>query len=323
MNQSGFLLLLLPPVSPSDTQRNRGATCRVTRRGKNATHETFNVIGQTNEHSVNHKGPPTSQKQSPRSSDGGRGSMAEFRGLQVTSLLLLLQFTAVTGGTLVSLNVTAGEEVTLPSDHVKEDQQSCNASTWLHSRKEAAVELFNLGKIKTNTDKADRLSLTANCSLVIGNVEVKDGGHYTYRQFNRAGEQHGPDVQVQLSVHKTKGTTSERKNETSSANSDHFVWLWVLVPVGLAALSVVIAVAVVRRRRTTGSRTRMDESIEPISDHEATPPGPGTSPAEADPEESVSYASVSYTKKADGGAQVRVREDEDEDDEVTYSSVKS
>lgn len=119
-------------------------------------------------------------------------------------MIFLSSSAAVTGGTLVFLTVTAGEEVTLPSDHVKEDQQSCNASTWLHSRKEAAVELFNLGKIKTNTDKADRLSLTANCSLVIGNVEVKDRGHYTYRQFDRAGEQHGPDVQVQLSVHKSE-----------------------------------------------------------------------------------------------------------------------
>jgi len=46
MNQSGFLLLLLPPVSPSETQRNGGATCLVTRRGKTSSQETFNVICQ-------------------------------------------------------------------------------------------------------------------------------------------------------------------------------------------------------------------------------------------------------------------------------------
>ncbi|TDH00720.1 hypothetical protein EPR50_G00191420 [Perca flavescens] len=46
------------------------------------------------------------------------------------------------------------------------------------------------------------------------------------------------------------------------------------------------------------------------------------SSVQADPEDGVSYASISYTKKTNRRAQARGG-DEDEDDAVTYSTVKA
>ncbi|KAA8582898.1 hypothetical protein FQN60_015444 [Etheostoma spectabile] len=50
-----------------------------------------------------------------------------------------------------------------------------------------------------------------------------------------------------------------------------------------------------------------------------TQPGLETSEDTADPEDGVSYASISYTKKTSRRSQVR---NDDEGDSVTYSSVK-
>ncbi|XP_026197654.1 uncharacterized protein LOC113149654 [Anabas testudineus] len=48
--------------------------------------------------------------------------------------------------------------------------------------------------------KQSRLSVTENCSLVVKKVTVDDSGHYHCRQFNKSGQQQGPDVLVNLFV---------------------------------------------------------------------------------------------------------------------------
>uniref|UniRef100_A0A3Q0RLY0 Immunoglobulin V-set domain-containing protein n=1 Tax=Amphilophus citrinellus TaxID=61819 RepID=A0A3Q0RLY0_AMPCI len=45
-------------------------------------------------------------------------------------------------------------------------------------------ELVTLGQIK-ETAKSDRLSVTADCSLIIKKVTDEDVGSYTCRQFRR------------------------------------------------------------------------------------------------------------------------------------------
>ncbi|XP_054473958.1 uncharacterized protein LOC129106765 [Anoplopoma fimbria] len=122
------------------------------------------------------------------------------------------------------------------------------------------------------------------------------------------------------------GSTSVGKNNTSSAKNDTPTkpewWMWlIIVFAGLAAL-LIITVAVIRWKRTKGNTTQMDERIGLSLNHAVTPPGPETSHDMADPEDGVSYASVSYTKKTNAKAQVRVKDDDD-DDAVTYSTVKS
>ncbi|KAL3052188.1 hypothetical protein OYC64_004858 [Pagothenia borchgrevinki] len=79
-------------------------------------------------------------------------------------------------------------------------------------------------------------------------------------------------------------------------------WWWIIVViVGVAALTI-ITVAVIRRKRTQGNETQTDDNV-------------------ADPEDGVSYASISYTRKSSRKA--RAHDDDDEDGEVTYSTVRA
>ncbi|XP_067428003.1 uncharacterized protein [Thunnus thynnus] len=82
------------------------------------------------------------------------------------------------------------------------DQDKCDSTTWLFSglRSTAAEGLIELGQIGRYVKaKSDRLSVTANCSLVIKKVTVEDVGCYTCRQF-KSGQQQGQDSRVYLSV---------------------------------------------------------------------------------------------------------------------------
>ncbi|XP_059212631.1 uncharacterized protein LOC131991295 isoform X2 [Centropristis striata] len=111
----------------------------------------------------------------------------------------------VTGLNVSYIMARDGDEVTLPCDNVIENQHKCDQTTWLHSPKRgrSAVELISLGQIGKSEiaeAKSNRLSVTADCSLVIKDVEHQDIGRYSCRQFNRAGQQQGGDALVVLSV---------------------------------------------------------------------------------------------------------------------------
>ncbi|XP_067428520.1 uncharacterized protein [Thunnus thynnus] len=82
------------------------------------------------------------------------------------------------------------------------DQDKCDSTTWTFvSRNTAAVELIKLGQIGEKAKaKSDRLSVTADCSLVVKKVTVEDVGHYTCRQYNKSGQQQYQDSHVYLSV---------------------------------------------------------------------------------------------------------------------------
>uniref|UniRef100_I3KWG0 Ig-like domain-containing protein n=1 Tax=Oreochromis niloticus TaxID=8128 RepID=I3KWG0_ORENI len=103
---------------------------------------------------------------------------------------------------LFSFTVRDGDKVTLPCENVINNHLNCDTTTWLFtdSRGKAAVELVNLGQIKEKA-KSDRLSVTAECSLVLKKVTVEDVGRYTCRQFiGNPWTQQGPDAVVYLSV---------------------------------------------------------------------------------------------------------------------------
>ncbi|XP_035535116.1 uncharacterized protein LOC118341050 [Morone saxatilis] len=128
--------------------------------------------------------------------------MAEFRRIKIFFLLTpVLQITAaVTGQRSDSFTVRVGDDVTLSCENVIKDQKNCDSTTWLFSDLKNAVALFEHGQIhKDAMAKSDRLSVPANCSLVIKKVTVEDVGRYTCRQFI-SGQQQGPDSLVDLSV---------------------------------------------------------------------------------------------------------------------------
>ncbi|CAK6977709.1 uncharacterized protein LOC121882147 isoform X1 [Scomber scombrus] len=69
-----------------------------------------------------------------------------------------------------------------------------------------------------------------------------------------------------------------------------------------------------------GKKAQMDDNIGLDSNPAVTQPAPETSQDTADPEDGVSYASISYTKKTNSKARVPRK---DEGDAVTYSTVKA
>ncbi|XP_039455181.1 uncharacterized protein LOC120433257 isoform X1 [Oreochromis aureus] len=135
--------------------------------------------------------------------------MAAFTWIQMSSLLILmLQFKGTTEQNQTVQTVTAGRghDVTLPCKNAIQGQHNCNSTTWIFSESNSSVELFNLGQNKEAKPKSDRLSLSADCSLVIKKVTDQDVGRYTCRQFKTAtGSQEGPDFTIHLSKVKTSG----------------------------------------------------------------------------------------------------------------------
>ncbi|XP_032399487.1 uncharacterized protein LOC116706655 [Etheostoma spectabile] len=127
--------------------------------------------------------------------------MEEFKWIKMSLFLILLLHSTAAAGYLLSSSVRAGDDVTLPCEHVTDGQRACDSTTWIFSGSGDTVELVNLGKIKEEAGvKPDRLSVTEKCSLVIKKVTEEDAGRYTCRQFYTSGHQQGPDAVVHLSV---------------------------------------------------------------------------------------------------------------------------
>ncbi|XP_051792960.1 uncharacterized protein LOC110959900 [Acanthochromis polyacanthus] len=128
--------------------------------------------------------------------------MIEFRWTGMSLfLIVVLQFTGALSRQLdLSSIVREGDEATLSCENVVDDHHDCNTTTWIFAKSKMlfAVELVDLGQIK-NEVNIDRLSLTANCSLVIKKVKTENVGRYTCRQII-SGKQQGEDANVDLSV---------------------------------------------------------------------------------------------------------------------------
>ncbi|XP_025755067.1 uncharacterized protein LOC102080318 isoform X1 [Oreochromis niloticus] len=117
-----------------------------------------------------------------------------------SSVLLMLQVTAAAAEH--KFIIRDGGEVTLSCENLKNDQDKCNGTTWIFSNSNtASITLSEKGKIHREAkNKSDRLSVTANCSLVIKKLTAEDVGQYTCRRFNKSGQQKGPDSAAELSV---------------------------------------------------------------------------------------------------------------------------
>ncbi|MED6243896.1 hypothetical protein ATANTOWER_029519, partial [Ataeniobius toweri] len=118
-----------------------------------------------------------------------------------------------------SVLTRAGDEVTLRCSKLIDGQQKCNGTTWIYagSGSRAAVELVKLGQIGQNgNNKPDRLSLTANCSLVIKKVREEDVGYYYCQQWKYDDKHKNHTLvhqsTVDLSVlHKTEQNENQRR----------------------------------------------------------------------------------------------------------------
>ncbi|XP_039638083.1 uncharacterized protein LOC120546889 isoform X2 [Perca fluviatilis] len=160
--------------------------------------------------------------------------------------------------------------------------------------------------------------------------EVTDGYTKKMHLFPFIPQSSGEDATTSTTMRTIENGRKSRITSTTPAvsvtsSSPQVWWPYLIAVMGLLAL-VIITVAVIRRKMTKGEKRRMDDNTGQSLNSAVTQPGPETSQDTADPEDGVSYASISYTKKTNSRAQVRVRNDDDDDDEgdsVTYSSVKA
>ncbi|XP_074472552.1 uncharacterized protein LOC141756587 [Sebastes fasciatus] len=198
----------------------------------------------------------------------------------------------------------------------------CSVSTY--RRCEHTVKWLYEG----NKDEVETTPLSCSARVTFPTLHLNQkSNYYEILKCNVTDKTSGKTLQFnanpQFSCEKTGGCTSEGKNDTSSEKNDTQgrLWLYILVAVGLAVLfAAVIVVVVIRRKRTKGNQTQMDKNMRLTSNPAVTPE---TNDDTADPEDGVSYASVSYTKKTNSKAKVRGKGDDDEGDAVTYSTVKA
>ncbi|XP_047430091.1 uncharacterized protein LOC124999283 isoform X3 [Mugil cephalus] len=300
----------------------------------------------------------------------------------------MLQFTGALSRQLhLNFTVRDGDDVTLSCENVINDHRNCVSTTWFFvgSRSRASVELVGLGQIRS---EPDRLRVTTNCSLFIKKVTDDDSGRYTCRQFDKSGQQQGPDAQVDLSVvtmtehndtdkvnltcsvrtnepcrhsvkwlHKNQEVDKDNKELITSQSScsasvkfltSHFSYtdryelfkcqvttetnevklftfsrrpsdVWYIIVAVVFVVLLIIVVKVVRWKRSKGNKTPAHVAL--TSNPAETESAPGTSQDMADPEDGVSYASISFTKKTNSRDKVQRRIDDDDCDAVTYSTV--
>ncbi|XP_063352270.1 uncharacterized protein LOC134643699 [Pelmatolapia mariae] len=142
--------------------------------------------------------------------------MAEFRWIQMLLFLILMLKVkaAVTGLHGPTFLIRLGDEVTLPCQNVTVGQPECGTTDWTFKRLNVAesVRPIHLSLIEENhKNRSDRLSVTANCSLVIKNITVHDAGQYNCRHYTSQDQQQCGKLCSSLSVinmteHENNGT---------------------------------------------------------------------------------------------------------------------
>ncbi|XP_019201203.1 uncharacterized protein LOC109194818 [Oreochromis niloticus] len=111
--------------------------------------------------------------------------MDEFRWIQMF-LCLMLMIQIVVSVNEASMFMKVGGDVTLPCLNVIDEQNNCDGTAWIFASKNkpTTTELIRLGQIVEEAKtKSDRLSVTANCSLLIKKLTVEDVGLYSCQQY--------------------------------------------------------------------------------------------------------------------------------------------
>ncbi|CAI5684420.1 unnamed protein product [Oreochromis niloticus] len=140
--------------------------------------------------------------------------MDEFRWIQMfLCLMLMIQIAVSVNETSMFMKV--GGDVTLLCLNVIDEQNNCNGTTWTFAsrNKPTAVELITLGQIGEEAEtKSDRLSVTANCSLLIKKLTVEDVGFYSCQQYKVEETPSNHTLVHQSQVHLSVITLTEHKD---------------------------------------------------------------------------------------------------------------
>ncbi|XP_028252941.1 uncharacterized protein LOC114428585 [Parambassis ranga] len=116
--------------------------------------------------------------------------------------------------------------------------------------------------------------------------------------------------------HQTSGGKKPTEHPPTTENKGS-VTLWPIIVAVVGLVTVLIIVVVVFRWKKANKR-QTDETPGLSLNTTMTPSAPESSPMSADPEEGVSYASISHTRKTNQKARVPV-----DVEEVTYSTVNA
>ncbi|XP_051263910.1 uncharacterized protein LOC127367816 isoform X2 [Dicentrarchus labrax] len=142
--------------------------------------------------------------------------MVEFRWITFSLFLMLVFSFSATGNS--SFAVKVGDDFTLPCENLIHDQNKCNTTSWVFTDSKTKVTLIDYGRIHKEAEvKSDRLSVTADCSLVIKKVAVKDVGQYICKHF-KSGQQQLSPVYLSVIV-MTKKTNNDKTTLSCSVSS--------------------------------------------------------------------------------------------------------
>ncbi|XP_077949616.1 uncharacterized protein LOC120814399 isoform X4 [Gasterosteus aculeatus] len=220
------------------------------------------------------------------------------------------------------------------TEETNRDEVTLRCSVWTNERCEHTVKWMNGGQdvdkdkeVKTSPSlcsaslsfKTSHFFYTSSFTSLT--CEVTDGDKVM--QFSPSGED---------TTTTTTGDTKAGDTTTTSAireaSAEPQIWVYVLSAVVLVALLIII-VFVVKWKINKGNTTRTNNNDVPTAPPAAEAPltdvsmslsGHVVSSMQAGPEDGVSYATISYTQKADSKAQGRSNHG---DDAVTYSTVKA
>ncbi|XP_029984784.1 uncharacterized protein LOC115415373 isoform X2 [Sphaeramia orbicularis] len=128
--------------------------------------------------------------------------MGEF--MWILLCMIFLQFTVIHGDN-ISVFIQNENDATLPCMNVISGQHECEKTTWTFKAAESksAVELIKDGTVQESVlNQSHRLSITANCSLLINKVTVLNAGHYYCKQSDESKkhDENDDDDEVHLSV---------------------------------------------------------------------------------------------------------------------------
>ncbi|KAM9356208.1 uncharacterized protein KZ484_014215 isoform 2-T2 [Pholidichthys leucotaenia] len=240
--------------------------------------------------------------------------MDHFSWTETLFLVLMCQLTVSAAGPHLSITVVIGHDVTLSCGNVIGGQHNCGGTIWMYRNKEREEELVDNGEIEDNSI-SDRLSVTENCSLVIKQVTDDDVGRYTCRQKKSEQEQssgfnvdlsiiemtenrYDDNVIFHCQMYSIESCQPEVEWVYEDSKQADKGWLYGIISVGLAVILSIMMIII--WKKTKGTKSQMEQNTD-------------------DPEDGVSYASISYTRMTKSKA--KVHNDGDEGDNVTYSSV--
>nr|XP_040017242.1 uncharacterized protein LOC120808410 [Gasterosteus aculeatus aculeatus] len=242
------------------------------------------------------------------------------------------------------------------TEETNRDEVTLRCSVWTYERCPRTVKWMNGGQDvdKDKEVKTSRNSCFASLSFKTSHFfytssftslkcEVTDGDKVM--QFSPSGDKTGEDTTTTTTTTEedTKGGDTTKTSIIREASAEPQIWVYVLSAVVLVVLLIII-VFVVKWKINKGERGDETQTHFKNIDVSMSLSGHVVSSVQAGPEDGVSYATISYTQKADSKAQSDDDDDDDcatplkllcashhivvgrsnhGDDAVTYSTVKA